>query len=505
MCCTRIATLVLAAAGLMFAVSAAAKPKPNFVYVLCDDMNELLGDEKIITQTRNLIMDKGARAANAFVSSPKCTPSRSAWLSGRFYHNLRPNGATTGKGLNTSHFFDTDAVFPTLHRNGYKTALFGKIHNDQSKWLCGPKNHTAPFTHIETECSPCGNYNPTTFVTKTGDAVHTAMENLNTSQWSTYSHAQYGNRSVNFVKETAAAGDPFFVFVGTTGPHLPAIPAPWHQAIADDMNISAPRTPNFNELGEDHFHLLSSHAVLSDTVVADIDHLMHQRWGVLLSIDDLVAGLVKACEDAGVADNTYFLYSSDHGYHLGQFRIPIEKMLPYETDIRIPLYIRGPGIAPGTTLNNMVANIDVAPTLLELAGIPVPTIMDGQSLVPLLMGGNSTASWRTRFTSEFAEGAYQTYGGWAPLYDEPGNQWRMLRVMNVTHNIAYMEWDIDYVFDKIDFHEYYDVAADPWQQKNLWNTSSPALQAVLHAELVNLYVQFFYSFPQIDPTGPFLK
>ena len=98
-----------------------------------------------------------------------------------------------------------------------------------------------------------------------------------------------------------------------------------------------------------------------------------------------------------------FLYSSDHGYHLGQFRIPIEKMLPYETDIRIPLYIRGPGIAPGVTLNEMVANIDVAPTLLELAGIPVPTIMDGQSLVPLLTGG-SNATWRTRFTSKFAEG-----------------------------------------------------------------------------------------------------
>ena len=83
-------------------------------------------------------------------------------------------------------------------------------------------------------------------------------------------------------------------------------------------------------------------------------------------------------------------------------------MSPYETDIRIPLYIRGPGIAPGVTLNEMVANIDVAPTLLELAGIPVPTIMDGQSLVPLLTGG-SNATWRTRFTSEFAEGGYQTH------------------------------------------------------------------------------------------------
>merc|ERR1719183_2695747 len=107
---------------------------------------------------------------------------------------------------------------------------------------------------------------------------------------------------------------------------------------------------------------------------------MQSRWEVLMSIDDLVAGLVEALEDAGVMHNTYFLFSSDHGYHLGQFRIPMEKMLPYET------YIRGPGIKAGTELKEMIANIDIAPTLLDLAGIPVPNIMDGLSMKKLLAG-----------------------------------------------------------------------------------------------------------------------
>ena len=126
---------LLAMGGLPAAAEAAPPKKPNFVYVLCDDMDELLGDEAIVKQTRSLIADQGARAANAYVSSPKCTPSRSAWLSGRYYHNLRPGqseGApASGRGLNTSHFFDADAVFPTLHRAGYQTALFGKIHNNR--------------------------------------------------------------------------------------------------------------------------------------------------------------------------------------------------------------------------------------------------------------------------------------------------------------------------------------------------------------------------------------
>ena len=161
------------------------------------------------------------------------------------------------------------------------------------------------------QCSPCGNYFPTAFVVKSADAAHTRMEVLGNGT-SAYSHAQYGNRSVAFIKNAATSSKPFFVFVGTTGPHLPAQPAPWHQALADSLNISAPRTPNFNMLASDHFDLLATHPILTPGLVGDIDHLMKQRWGTLLSIDDLVAGLHKAVDDAGLLDSTYFLYSSDH-------------------------------------------------------------------------------------------------------------------------------------------------------------------------------------------------
>merc|ERR1712159_37270 len=112
--------------------------------------------------------------------------------------------------------------------------------------------------------------------------------------------------------------------------------------------------------------------------------------------------------------------------------------------------------------------------------------MDGLSMKKLLTG-HQKEGWRTRFISEFAEGATQTWK-WAPIYDEPQNQWRMLRVINETHNISYIEWDQKYIFDKVDFHEYYDNTADPWQQTNLWESTDSATQAALHAELVGLYV-----------------
>jgi len=210
-----------------------------------------------------------------------------------------------------------------------------------------------------------------------------------------YSHAQYGNRSVAFIKQAAKSDKPFFVFVGTTGPHLPSTPAPWHQSIANSLNISAPRSPNFNMLAADHFDLLSTHPILTPDLVGDIDHLMRNRWGVLMSIDDLVAGLHDAVEEAGLLDSTYFLFSSDHvrpcpsilplslllssslirvlrsGLPLGAVPHPDREdaprkfaegatpssfspvlpspsttlllllLLQYETDIRIPLFVKG--------------------------------------------------------------------------------------------------------------------------------------------------------------------
>ena len=94
---------------------------------------------------------------------------------------------------------------------------------------------------------------------------------------------------------------------------------------------------------------------------------------------------------------------------MGQRRLPMEKMWPYEHDVRIPFWIRGPGIAPGTVLDVMGVNSDIAPTVLDLAGAAVPPIMDGRSLAPLLFGGDATA-WRTRTICSFAEGQSQNWG-----------------------------------------------------------------------------------------------
>lgn len=302
-----------------------------------------------------------------------------------------------------------------LHSNGYWTSIVGKVHNDQASFLCKPKNDTAPFTHVHTACRPCGGYWRTQYTVKeVGDSVPRLVE-LNATDWSTYSEGQFGNASVKFMRQAVAAKQPFFAYIGTTGPHLPSIPAPWHLPEVNSWNVTAPRLPNFNQHYPDHHPMVADAPVVDPDKVHFMDEHFRDRLGTLLSIDDVIANVVHELDSLGVLDNTYIIVSSDHGYHIGNWRIPMEKMWPYETDIRIPAYMRGPGIPAGQRIRSMAMNLDILPTFLDLAGIPLSPEYDGRSLVPLVKGSEAERKaaadgWRTRTVIAFAEGAIQEWG-----------------------------------------------------------------------------------------------
>ena len=461
--------------------------RPNLVYILMDDTDVLLGSADTLHQTRKLIGDQGATFTHFRTLSPKCTPSRTGQLAGRHYHNLRPaqrNPPGTGRGLNQSTMFDRDALFPQLHAAGYLTSIVGKVHNGQKSFLCSSQNNTDAFDHISTLCSPCGNYFGTEYVVKEIGQATTKMESpLDPDAWSTYSHGQFGNRSAAFMREAVGMGKPFFAYIGTTGPHLPSTPAPWHGEKVRQWKMKTPRPPNFNRHTPDAHPTLASCPKIDDDKVPVCDQNYRDRLGALLSIDDLIAGVVETLESLRVLDDTYIIVSSDHGYHIGNWRLPMEKMWPFETDQRIPCYIRGPGIEPGQTIESMGVNVDIAPTLLNAAGISIPASYDGQSLLPLLQGETEKRSkarrgWRTRTVISFAEGYEQQWGdvtlsavgnrehekvdpkeiihpprasneGERYSFDNPENQWRSLRVANSTHNISFVQWDPAFLFHNV--------------------------------------------------------
>ena len=134
---------------------------------------------------------------------------------------------------------------------------------------------------------------------------------------------------------------------------------------------------------------------------AAIDDLYRLRIRSLQAVDRGVASLVHTLRASGQLDNTYIVFTSDNGFHLGQHRLPAGKQTAYDTDIHVPLLIRGPGIAAGTHVAQLTGNVDLAPTFEAMAGVSAPSFVDGRSLLGLARhDGRAGRHWRTAYLVE---------------------------------------------------------------------------------------------------------
>jgi N-acetylglucosamine-6-sulfatase len=188
--------------------------------------------------------------------------------------------------------------------------------------------------------------------------------------------------------------------------------------------------------------------------------LYRRRLESLRSVDEMVAGIVGELAAARTLDRTYIFFTSDNGFHIGQHRVRAGKHLPYEEDIRVPLLVRGPRAVAGSVAPQLVMNLDIAPTIADLANIEPPSYVDGRSLLPLLRGVQPTG-WRRAALLEGWEGPYPNYTG--------------LR----THQYKYVEWQTGE-------RELYDLTADPYEMHSQWPTASPVLQRRLSVALEQL-------------------
>src|SRR5204862_1094478 len=139
---------------------------------------------------------------------------------------------------------------------------------------------------------------------------------------------------------------------------------------------------------------LAGHNAFRPSQIEKINALFRLRAQSVQAVDGMIGRIESRLAADGVADNTYIVFSSDNGYHMGEYRLNPGKMTAFDTDIRVPLVAAGPGIASGATSRAAVENIDLAPTYEQLAGAPTPSNVDGRALTPLLHGG-SGANWRT--------------------------------------------------------------------------------------------------------------
>lgn len=179
--------------------------------------------------------------------------------------------------------------------------------------------------------------------------------------------------------------NPFLAIIAPPAAHSPFTPAKRHEPIF--ANLTALRTPNFNVVSDElakHWLVRMPPSPLTPDIVATIDSYYRQRWQTLLAVDELIESMVHQLKRSNLYDNTYIVFTSDNGYHMGQFAMPFDKRQPYETDIRVPFIVTGPGIKSKHIVEHPISLIDLTPTILDWAGIEKPDDIDGQSFASIV-------------------------------------------------------------------------------------------------------------------------
>jgi N-acetylglucosamine-6-sulfatase len=407
--------------------------KPNFVFILTDDMRK--DDLKYMPKTRALVGAEGMRFEKAFVSNSVCCPSRATIMRGQYAHNTgvwsNANGPNGGWQGYVNHGHEQDNIATRFHDAGYRTGFFGKYFN-------GYEGTTVPPGWDDWFAALPGSGYYNFYVNDNGTKKYFAKSN------NTYVTDVQSREIQSFIDASIVARKPFFAYVAPKPPHEPAIPAPRHANAFDGEK--APRLPSFNEEDvRDKPPSIRSLPVLSQNQIAQIDSHHEKRVESMQSVDELVEAVVDKLQSHGALDNTYVVFTSDNGYHLGEHRIKLSKLKPYEESIRMPLMVRGPGVQAGTTTNKLTLNTDFFPTFTDLAGVTTPEYVDGRSLRPVLEG--NAASWRTAFLLELRS-TNSSYG------------------IRTSSGKKYMEYEDG-------FKELYDLKADPYELNNSYNASSP--------------------------------
>lgn len=459
--------LLMALLGGSAASLAAATPqRPNILVVLVDDMRwdefGAAGHPVVATPSIDRLAREGVRFTESFVTTPLCSPSRASLLTGRYAH---AHGILDNT-LRPSHHLP---IFPlALQRAGYRTGFFGK-------WHMG--NDDLPRAGFDRWVGMAGQ----------GEALDPSL-NIDGRRSRARGHVSdvLTDEALRFIAERD--GRPFMVWLAHKALHPNGlqrddgswvdpppglagfVPAARHRG--RHAGQAMPRRPNAYLPPVDKPALARAIAGLPplgpDT--ATRDHEIRGRLEMLLGVDESLGRLLERLAEAGELDRTVVVFTSDNGYFHGEHGLNEERRLAYEESIRVPLLVRYPPRArAGRTPAAMVLGIDLAPTVLELAGLPADPGFQGRSLVPLLEG-REPADWRQAFLVEYTSDTV------FPRIDRMGYR----AVRTARHKLIRYR-------DLPGVDELYDLASDPYELRNrIAEPSSAAVLATLDAELAAL-------------------
>jgi N-acetylglucosamine-6-sulfatase len=382
---TVTASLALASGGAQAAersssqATARRADRPNIVFVLTDDLATNL--VPYMPQVRRM-RQAGTTFTDHFVTDSLCCPSRSTTFTGRFPHNtgVFTNGGTDG-GYQTfnAHGNQNNTFATALQAAGYRTAMMGKYLNGYE-----PQDPVPPGW---SEWDVAGNGYPE-FDYSLNENGHVVKYGHRPSDYLTDVLSRKGR---SFIGRSVRSGRPFMLELATFAPHAPFTPAP--RDAEKFPGLKAPRGPAFNEADmSDKPAWINDHARLTKKQIAKIDTSFRKRVQAVQAVDRMLGDIQAALKANGVDRDTYVVFSSDNGFHMGEHRLAQGKMTAYDTDIRVPLVVTGPGVAAGHATSALAQNTDLCPTFEDLAGVRVPPTVDGRSLVPFFKAGSPRPS-----------------------------------------------------------------------------------------------------------------
>jgi len=437
-----LSALVLLA-GVSGARAEAGRTRPNILFIMADDhaAHAISAYGSKINQTPNIdrIANEGMRFNKCFVVNSICTPSRAAILTGKYSHI---NGVTVFNRFDGGQ----PTVAKMLQAAGYHTGMIGKWHLTSDPtgfdyWNILPGQ---------------GVYHDPKFI-----------DMGKTKKMQGYVSDIITDLSIEFLKNRPK-DKPFFLMCHHKAPHRPWEPDAKHAKMYEDEDIPTPET------FDDDYRTRSSAAKeatmridrdltrtdLKQDPPAGLTGEALKKWKYerfikdylrcVASIDDNVGRLLKYLDDAGLAENTMVIYTSDQGFFLGDHDW-FDKRFMYEESLRMPFVVRYPGkVKPRTQNDDMILNVDFAPTFLECAGLPVPKEIQGHSILPLLEG-KTPKDWRTTMYYRYYH--YPADHRVQPHYGVRTEQYKLI------------------YFNRINEWEFYDLKKDPHELNNVYGDS----------------------------------
>lgn len=444
-------------AGVLLALAAAppamaqADDRPNFVVVLVDDMRwddfGAGGHPFVRTPNIDRVAAEGAMFLNAFTTTPLCSPARASILTGLYAHTngIIDNTNRRGHDLNT---------FPRqLDNSGYDTAFVGK-------W------------HMGTDGTPRPGFD--TWVSLIGQGTNTDPEVYVGAERMTFEgHVTdvLTDHAVSFLQ--TERDEPFVLFFSQKAVHPdPAlglveggfIAADRHLGIYDDEPIMRPPSAGVSPLDKPALMRRVEGLPPLGLDTSTTDATIRDRLEMVTGVDESVGRLLEVLERTGELDNTFIVVTSDHGYFYGEHGLNAQRRLAYEASVRIPMVIRFPSlIERGTRPEQMVLSIDLASTILDLAGQEPEDPMQGATLLPILRGEHPDG-WRTSLLIEHHSDP-DNYLRDAP---GPGRASEFSRVLSMGYKAVRTErYKYIRYTDLAGVDELYDLESDPHEMDNI--------------------------------------